>query len=127
MSGDKQTIIDLETRFWQSMVDKDAKLAKSMIAQECLLTGPMGATKIDPDRYESLTEEGQWTLRSFRLSDVDVIMPSDEVAVIAYKVHQKGEMKGKPMDMKCADSSTWVRAGKSWKCALHTETMLQNA
>lgn len=127
MSGDKQTIIDLETRFWQSMVDKDAKLAKSMIAQECLLTGPMGATKIDPDRYESLTEEGQWTLRSFRLSDVDVIMPSDEVAVIAYKVHQKGEMKGKPMDMKCADSSTWVRDGRAWKCALHTETMLENA
>ena len=127
MSGDKQTIIDLETRFWQSMVDKDAKLAKSMIAQECLLTGPMGATKIDPDRYESLTEEGQWTLRSFRLSDVDVILPSDEVAVIAYKVHQKGAMKGKPMDMKFADSSTWVRDGKSWKCALHTETMLENA
>ena len=127
MSGDKQTIIDLETRFWQSMVDKDAKLAKSMIAEECLITGPMGAMKIDPDRYETMTEEGRWTLRSFKLSDVDVIMPTDEVAVIAYKVHQKGDMKGKPMDMKCADSTTWVRDGQSWKCALHTETMLENA
>jgi|SRR6478736_4954878 hypothetical protein len=127
MSGDKQTIIDLETRFWQSMVDKDAKLAKSMIASECLITGPMGAMKIDPDRYETMTEEGRWTLRSFKLSDVDVIMPTDEVAVIAYKVHQKGDMKGKPMDMKCADSTTWVRDGQSWKCALHTETMLQDA
>ncbi|MGO4739151.1 nuclear transport factor 2 family protein [Bosea sp. 2KB_26] len=127
MSGDKQTIIDLETRFWQSMVDKDAKLAKSMIAQECLITGPMGAMKIDPDRYEAMTEEGRWTLQSFKLSDVDVIMPTDEVAVIAYTVHQKGDMKGKPMDMTCADSTTWVRDGQSWKCALHTETMLQNA
>ncbi|MGO4668164.1 nuclear transport factor 2 family protein [Bosea sp. 2YAB26] len=127
MSGDKQTIIDLETRFWQSMVDKDAKLAKSMIAEECLITGPMGAMKIDPAKYEAMTEEGRWTLRSFKLSDVDVIMPTDEVAVIAYKVHQKGDMKGKPMDMKCADSTTWVRDGQSWKCALHTETMLENA
>lgn len=57
----------------------------------------------------------------------DVIMPTDEVAVIAYKVHQTGDMKSKPMDMKCADSTTWVRDGQSWKCALHTETMLQSA
>jgi len=126
MSGDRKTIVDLETRFWQSMVDKDAKLAKSMIADECLITGPMGSMKIDPDKYEAMTEQGQWTLDSFEFSDLDVIFPSEDVAVIAYKVHQKGDMKGKAMDMKCADSSTWVRGGREWKCALHTETVLES-
>jgi hypothetical protein len=33
-------------------------------------------------------------------------------------------MKGAPMDLRCADSSTWVRDGAAWKCALHTETVL---
>jgi len=125
MPTTKQTIVDLETRFWQSMVDKDAKLAKTMIADECLITGPMGSMKIDPRKYQAMTEEGQWNLDSFKFSDMDVIFPSDDVAVVAYKVHQKGDMKGKDMDLKCADSTTWVRDGETWKCVLHTETMLQ--
>ena len=41
MKAKRQSIIDLERRFWQSMVDKDVKLAKTMIADECLVTGPM--------------------------------------------------------------------------------------
>ena len=125
MSHDQQAIIDLENRFWQSMVDKDAKSAKRLIADECLITGPSGAMKIDPDKYEAMTKEGQWTLDSYRLDDVEVVSPTDGVAVIAYKVHQKGSLKGEPMDMACADSSTWVRDGKAWKCVLHTEALLK--
>ena len=117
----------LEKRFWQTMVDKDAKAASAMIADEALVAGPSGTMKIDPARYEAMTEDGQWTLDRFEMSDVEVIFPSDEVAVIAYKVHETGEMKGKPMDMTCADSSTWVRDGDAWKCALHTETILEGA
>ena len=125
MPMNKQTIVDLETRFWQSMVDKDAKLAKTLIADDCLITGPMGAMKLDPDKYEAMTEEGRWTLESFKLSDLNVIFPSDDTAIVAYKVRQKGEMDGKAMDLSCADSTTWVRDGGDWKCALHTESMLQ--
>ena len=126
MTGDKQTIIDLETRFWQSMADKDARLAGTMIAAEALVTGPMGTMKIDPAKYEAMTKEGQWSLESFEFSDVNVIFPADDVAVIAYKVHQKGDMKGKVIDMHCADSSTWVRSGSEWKCAVHSETLLRS-
>lgn len=123
---DKDTILDLETSFWQSMVDKDSALAKTMIAEECLITGPMGSMKIDPAKYAKMTEDSQWNLEHFSFSDVDVIMPSRDVAVIAYKVHQVGAMKGDKMDMHCADSSTWVREGGAWKCALHTETILNH-
>ena len=54
-----------------------------------------------------------------------MIFPSDDTAIVAYKVRQKGEMDGKAMDLSCADSTTWVRDGRDWKCALHTESMLQ--
>lgn len=126
MNANQQSIVELETSFWQSMVDKDARFAKTLIAKDCLITGPMGSMKIDPDAYEKMTKEGKWTLDSFKFSNLEVIFPSDDTAVIAYKVHQRGDMDGKPMDLKCADSTTWVRDGKSWKCALHTETMLEN-
>ncbi len=124
MTEQDNTIVDLEHKFWQSMVDKDAKAAKTMIADECLITGSMGAMKIDPDKYEEMTRDGKWTLEKYTFSDVDVIFPADDVAVIAYKVHQTGTIGDKPMDMRCADSTTWVREGSDWKCALHTETML---
>ena len=118
-------IEQLERQFWQTMVDKDAKGAATMIADQGLVAGPRGTMTIDPAKYEKMTEEGQWTLTSFDMKDVKVVHPAQDVAVIAYTVRQKGDMQGKPMDMKCADSSTWVRQGGEWKCALHTETVLE--
>ena len=50
--------------------------------------------------------------------------PSADTAVIAYQVHQTGTLKDQRMDLRCADSTTWVREGKSWKCVLHTETVM---
>lgn len=126
MSPNPQTIVDLETRFWQSMVDKDAKLARTMIAEECLIAGPSGSMKIDPAKYEAMTLDGNWDLDRFAFDDVEVIFPSDGVAVVAYKVHQTGTLKGRKMDMICADSSTWVKNGKGWKCVAHTETILEH-
>ncbi|MGX7894755.1 nuclear transport factor 2 family protein [Tsuneonella sp. HG222] len=122
--NDEQTIIDLETRFWQTMVDKDAKTAANMIAGEGLVIGPMGAMAIDPAKYEAMTNEGDWNLRTFQFDDVRVVQPSGDVAIIAYKVHQTGDMKGQEMDLKCVDSTTWVREDGAWKCSLHTETIL---
>ena len=125
--GDKQQIIELETRFWESMKDKDPETAKTMIANPSVVVGPMGTIPMDPDTYARMTEEGQWTLESFKMDDVNVIFPSTETAIVAYKVHQKGDMKGQPMDLECADSTVWVREDGDWKVALHTETILQDA
>ena len=124
MHPQTDTITKLETRFWQSMVDKDPAAAKTMIAEECLVIGSMGTMKIDPEKYAQMASEGQWTLESFEFSDLAGVFPSDDVALVAYEVHQKGAMKGNALDMRCADSTTWVRQSGEWKCAMHTETML---
>ena len=121
---DSATIERLETEFWQSMVDKDADRAVTMIADECLITGPQGTMRSDPADYKRMTEQGEWELDQFEFSDVQVIFPQEDTAIIAYNVHETGSMKGQEMDLKCADSSTWVRDGDEWKCALHTETII---
>jgi ketosteroid isomerase-like protein len=127
MADSTQTIVDLETRFWKALVDKDAARAAELIADECLITGPSGAMRIDPGKYKAMMKDGQWTLETFEFSDVKVIFPAEDTALVAYKVHQKGELKGKPMDLQCADSTAWVKDGRAWKCALHTETILEQA
>ena len=124
MTDSTDTIVKLEKTFWQSMVDKDADKAMKMIADECLITGPMGTMRSDPADYKRMTEQGDWELDDFEMSDVQVIVPAEDTAIIAYKVHQTGTMKDQPMDLNCADSTTWVRDGNQWKCALHTETIL---
>ena len=122
--SDSATIERLETEFWQSMVDKDADKAATMIADDSLVVGPEGAMRIGPEEYKRMTEEGQWELDRFELSDVNVVFPNEDTGIIAYKVHQTGTMRGQEMDLNCADSSTWVRDGDEWKCALHTETII---
>ena len=120
-------IESIEKKFWQCMADKDADTAGDMIAREALLAGPSGTMDMNPDIYRKMTREGDWTLESFEMDDVSVVFPSDDTAIIAYKVHQKGALKGQPMDLKCADSTTWVKQDGAWKCALHTETILEGA
>lgn len=127
MSDSKQQIVELEKRFWQAMQEKDVEMARSLIAREGLISGPRGTISMDPDKYAKMTEDGQWTLEQFALSDVQVVQPNPDSAIIAYEVHQTGEMKGERMDMRCADSSVWVREDGYWKCALHTETILEDA
>ena len=121
----KQQVVDLETRFWQSIKDKDVATAQAMIADESLVTGPHGTMRLNPAKFGQLMREAPWTLDRFELSEVDVTFPGDDVAVITYKVHETGEMEGKPMDMTAADSTVWVRDGDEWKVALHTETILE--
>jgi ketosteroid isomerase-like protein len=127
MADSTQTIVDLETRFWKVLVDKDTARAAALIADECLITGPSGALRIDPGKYSEMISAGEWTLDTFEFSDVKVIFPGEDTAVVAYKVRQKGELKGEPMDLECADSTAWVRDGRAWKCALHTQTILEQA
>ena len=125
MAADKQQIIDLETRFWQAIKDKDASTAEAMIADQALVTGPFGTMQLTPAQFGKMMREAPWTLDTFKFEDVAVIFPTDDVAVIAYKVHQTGEMEGKPMDMHAADSTVWSRDGETWKSVLHSETILE--
>ena len=127
MTQRADTIVALEKRFWEAMKDKDAKGAAALIADDGLVTGVQGPMRMNPAKYEEMTRDGKWTLEKYTFSDVDVVFPADDVAVIAYNVHQTGTIGEDPMDMKCVDSSTWVRDDGDWKCALHTEIIVDGA
>jgi ketosteroid isomerase-like protein len=123
---EKQTIIDLEKKFWDTMVAKDADTATDMMAKKSIVTGPQGVAEISRGDFGKMMDEGKWTLDSYKFSDVQVIFPNEQTAVIGYKVKQKGMMDGKPYDMEAADASTWTRSGDEWLCVMHSETTLEN-
>jgi hypothetical protein len=58
-----------------------------------------------------------------RRPDDQVRQLGDDVAVVAYTVHEKLTVDGQPVTLDAADASTWVRRNGRCVCALHTESV----
>ena len=128
MRASSKTLIDLETKFWQSMVDQDPETAVSMLEEPALMVSAHGAMKFDHEAYRKMSKEGPMVLTSFELSDVDVVFPNDATAVLTYRVKQGMAARGKKASttQEMADTSTWVMSDDGqWRCVMHTETAVE--
>jgi hypothetical protein len=129
MSATSDTIIALEKKFWQSMVDGDADTAISMLSEPSLMVTPMGATKFDHAFYRKMAEEGPVVIQSFELSNVECVCPNDSTAVVTYhvkqKIAQRGQKNGEIQEMN--DTTTWIKKDNRWQCVMHTETPAEPA
>jgi hypothetical protein len=123
---DKHEIIEMENRFWQSIVDDDVEAAVAMLDDRSIVTGAQGVATLSHDDYRKMAKQGgqMWNLKSFQIEDVRVSFPTEDVAVIAYKVTEDIEVEGKPLTLKAADATTWVYKDGEWLAALHTESVL---
>jgi ketosteroid isomerase-like protein len=127
MPTPSKTLIDLETKFWQSMVNQDTDTALEMLNEPALMVSSNGAMKFDHAGYRKMAEQGSMVLTSFELSDMEVLFPNDTTAVLTYHVKQgvaprgKGESTAQEMN----DTSTWIQDGTRWRCVMHTETPVE--
>ena len=127
MQTSSKTLIDLEKKFWQSMVDQDTDVALSMLSEPALMVSGSGALKFDHTGYRKMAEEGSMVLTSFDLRDMEVVFPNDDTAVLAYRVSQEVAPRGSSKlasTQEMSDTSTWVRGADGWRCVIHTETPL---
>lgn len=124
MQTSNSELIALENKFWQSMVDEDTDTALSMLAEPSLMVGTHGAMTFGHDEYRRMAEHGTMVIKSFELSDMNVIFPSEDTAVITYKAKQSVSTRGKSeqINQEMIDSSVWTRQEGEWRCAMHTET-----
>jgi hypothetical protein len=129
MHAAKNDLIALEKRFWQSMVDEDTDTALSLLAEPALMVSSHGAMQFDHAGYRRMAEQGSMVIKSFKLSDVNVVFPQDDMAVLTYRVSQAVALRDKPTETRqeMADSSVWTRKEGQWQCVMHTETPLGNA
>jgi hypothetical protein len=69
-------------------------------------------------------------IKSFELSDVNVMFPREDIAVLTYRVRQAMAARGGPDDeaveQLMADSSVWMRQGGEWRCFMHTEAEIED-
>ena len=123
-TANDQEIIDLEVQFWSAIRDGDAVAASSMVHEPCLVTGAQGNGMIDRAMFAKMMTAPSWTLHEFTFDKVNVVFADDDTAVIGYTVTERLTVDGKPLTLKAADASTWVRRNGRWLCALHTESVL---
>jgi len=124
MPTKEQDLVELETKFWQSMVDQDASTAVGLLNEPALMVSSHGAMQFDHAGYRKMADQGSTIVKSFELDDMQVVFPNPSTAILTYSVRQgvaprgKGETTFEEMH----DSSTWIKAGNDWKCVMHTET-----
>ena len=120
-------LLDLETQYWQAMKDKDVETAMRLTDEDCIVAGSQGVARLNRQALSSMLESAPYILHDFELKDAEVRELSDDVAILAYTVHEELTVDGKPVKLDAADASTWVRRNGRWQCALHTESIAGDA
>ena len=116
-------LLDLEKQYWQAMKEKDVDTAMRLTDEECIITGAQGVARVSRQGLSDMLKNAPYTLDAFELKDEQVSELKDDVAILAYKVHEELTVEGKPVKLDAADTSTWVRRDGRWRCALHTEAI----
>lgn len=123
-------LMALENKFWQSLVDEDTDTALTLLDEPSMMVGSHGAMQFDHADYKQMAEQGKMIVTSFELSDMNVLFPSDDTAVVTYKAKQTMTARHGKADLikqEMADSSVWTRKGGKWLCAMHTETPTESS
>ena len=119
----KGELLALEQRYWQAIKDKNGDAAVRLSDDPCFITGAEGVRRVTRQALKVLMTATPYTLHDFAIDDPQVRLLGDDVAVVAYTVHEELTVAGRPVTLDAADTSTWVRRHGSWFCAVHTESL----
>ena len=120
----EKELLGLEKRYWQTLKERDVDAAVRLTDAPCIVTGAQGAALVREQTLAAMVKNARYTLHDFDIKDAQVRLLSDDVAILAYKVHESLTVEGKPVTIDAADASTWVRRNGGWLCALHSESIL---
>src|SRR5215813_12635113 len=102
-------LVELEKRYWQAIKDKNVDAAMRLTDDGCFVAGAQGVARLDKQKLGAMMQSATYTLNAFRVSDdVQVRLVRDDVAIVAYKVHEDLTVDGQPVSLDASDASTWV-------------------
>lgn len=119
----EQEILDVEREYWDSMVNKDPAVATRLTAERSLITGAQGVGEVTSASIGEMVQSDGWTLKRYEFSDVRVLSPNPDTAILAYHVTEELEVDGKPLTLEANDSTVWMRKGGGWVSVLRTEAV----
>lgn len=119
-----QEILGLEKKYWKAMQEQDLKTALDLTDFPCVVAGAHGIQFVDEKKFEQMfNSKDQDSIQSFDFdqSKAQVRLLNPETAIVAYQIQTSFTHEGKERHLKAIDTSTWIKRGNKWVCAMHTE------
>lgn len=114
---DKETIIETEKNIWQLIKDKKFDAFQKHLAPDFRGVYGSGISKRD----QEIADVNKLDLKSFSLSDVDLVMIGNDAALVTYQVTVQGTQDGKAIPAKMYAASVWKKQGTDWLVVMHTD------
>jgi hypothetical protein len=115
--NDKEAIIDKEKAAWQAYKDKKADDFKKLLSTDLV--------SVYADGMRNLQQEvdgmAKTDMKSFDLSDFNVVFPNPKTAIITYKAKVEATSDGKDVSGSYNVGSVWHMAKGQWIGIFHTD------
>jgi hypothetical protein len=72
-----------------------------------------------------MLEGGTWQIDRYALDETkaQIRMVGDDIAIVAYPVHEDLHVDGKKVSLDAFDSTVWIKKDGKWVTVLHTESL----
>jgi hypothetical protein len=117
----ESAISDLEKAAWEAYKNKQADAFKALMSKDYYGVYAEGMKNLDAE----LADMAKSDLRDYSFADVKVIFPHPKVAVVTYKATVQATHGGKDISGTYNSGSVWIKQGKKWVGAFHTEAKAQ--
>ena len=115
--GDKEAIISKEKAAWQAFKDKKADEFKKLLSPDLASVYADGMHNLQQE-VDSMSKTD---MKSFDLSDFNVVFPNPNTAIITYKAKIEATADGKDVSGTYNVGSVWHTANGQWLGIFHTD------
>jgi len=116
-SPDKDALIGKEKSVWQAFKDKNADAFQKMVTPDVVAIYADGMMNLKSE-LESMSKT---EMKSFSLTDFNVVMPDADTAVITYKADIETSTEGKDNSGNYNCGSVWHMKNGDWKAVFHAD------
>ena len=120
---DKEAIISKEKAAWQAFKDKKADDFKKLLSTDLVTVYADGMHNLQQE-VDSMSKTD---MKSFDLSDFNVVFPDKKTAVITYKAKVEATSGGKDVSGTYNVGSVWHTANGQWIGIFHTDMKEETA
>jgi len=113
---DKDAMIAKEKAAWQAFKDKNAAEFKKLVAANFLGVYAEGVS----DMTKELADMQKWDMRSFAISDYNIVAVGTDTVMSSYKVAIEGTYDGNDTSGTYNAGSVWKNQSGVWQAIFHT-------
>ena len=115
----KESLMAIEKSGWEAWMNKDAKAFEELLSSRYVGFGPAG--RLDKASAITSLTNPKCEVKSYSLSDDQLNMIGNDVAVLSFKGAQDGTCDGTKLPANLWASAVYVREGDNWRAVYYSE------